>query len=370
MKIPFVAKIALVLISLVIIVYGAYILQETLQILAFSFLLAMLLYPLCRKLESWKLPRVTAIFVCLILLTSSLVLMGYLIVNQILDFSDQMPLFTSKMEALTSKTQTWASRNFHISRAKQMNEVKKYSMDLVKNSASYLSSFLSSAGNTLANIAIVPIFVFFIMLYRDFFRHFFYRVFGRVKRANIDHVLSKIYAVVQGYLAGLFLVILIVAALNTLGLWLLDIDYALFFGILAAVLLLIPYIGIMIGSILPILFALITKDSALSALGVAGVFGFVQMLEGNFITPHIVGSKVSINPLAAMVALILGGQLWGIGGLVLALPLTAILKVVLDSVDGLKPYGFLLGDPEQLLQKARKRALKIVETEPTQTPED
>ena len=236
-------------------------------------------------------------------------------------------------------------------------------MDLVKNSASYLSTFLSSAGNTLANIALVPIFVFFIMLYRDFFRHFFYRAFGSMRRVKIDQILSKIYAVVQGYLAGLFLVILIVAALNTLGLWLLGIDYALFFGILAAVLLLIPYIGIMIGSILPILFALITKDSALSALGVAGVFGFVQMLEGNFITPHIVGSKVSINPLAAMVALILGGQLWGIGGLVLALPLTAILKVVMDSVDGLKPYGFLLGDPEHLLQKAKKRVMKVQESD-------
>lgn len=355
MKLPLSARLAFVLISLVILIYGAYILQEILQILAFSFLLAMLLYPLCRKLESWRWPRVLAISACLLVLTSVLLLAGYLIVIQVIDFSDQMPLFTAKMEILISKTQSWASRNFHISRAKQMNEVKKYSLDLVKNSASYLSSFLSSTGNTLANIALVPIFVFFIMLYRDFFRHFFFKTFKGLRRAFINQVFSKIYAVVQGYLAGLFLVILIVAALNTLGLWLLDIEYAFFFGTLAAILLLIPYIGIMIGSILPILFALITKDSAAYALGVAGIFGFVQMLEGNFITPHIVGSKVSVNPLTAMIALILGGQLWGIAGLVLALPLTAILKVVFDSVDSLKPYGFLLGDPEDLIQKAKKR---------------
>src|SRR3546814_5216445 len=104
----------------------------------------------------------------------------------------------------------------------------------------------------------------------------------------------------------------IVAVLNTGGLYLLGIQYAWFFGTLASLLLLIPYIGIAIGSLLPALFALATKDSAWYALGVIGWFQVVQFLEGNFITPNIVGGKVSINPLMAIISLLLGGLLFGL----------------------------------------------------------
>jgi predicted PurR-regulated permease PerM len=349
MKTSLSLRFASVLLILVLVIYIAHVLQEILQLLAFSFLLAMLIYPICLRLEKREVPRMLAITIAMILLVSLLSLLVYLATIQILNFSDQLPLFNAKMETFVNQLQGWASRNLHISRAKQVNEMRKYSLDLIKNSASYLSTFIGTTGNALANMALIPIFVFFILLYRDFFRKFLYRAFGRNHRRRIDLVLRKINYVVKSYISGLFLVIIIVAILNTIGLLILGIDYAPFFGTLAAFLLLIPYIGITIGATLPILYALITKDSSLYALGVAGVFGFVQMLEANFITPQIVGSKVSINPLAAMIALILGGQLWGIAGLILALPFTAIIKVVFDNIEGLRPYGYLLGDPEHLL---------------------
>ena len=131
-------------------------------------------------------------------------------------------------------------------------------------------------------------------------------------------ILTKIYEVVHSYLTGLVTVTLIVGTLNTIGLLVLGIDYAVFFGFLAAALLVIPFIGILIGSILPIIIALITKDSPMYAVGVAGVFVFVQFLEGNFITPQIVGSKVSINGLVAIIALLLGSALWGLAGMALS----------------------------------------------------
>jgi predicted PurR-regulated permease PerM len=144
------------------------------------------------------------------------------------------------------------------------------------------------------------------------------------------------------------LVILIVAVLNITGLLILGIDYAFFFGALGALLTIIPYVGIFIGALLPILMSLVTKDSAWYAVGVAGIFFFVQILEGNFITPNVVGSKVSINPLVAIVGLILGGMLWGAPGMILAIPFMAVIKVIFDSVEGLRPYGFVLGDSEEV----------------------
>lgn len=136
---------------------------------------------------------------------------------------------------------------------------------------------------------------------------------------------------------------------------LLDIQHAVFFGVLAAVLTIIPYIGIFIGSLLPILFALVTKDSLWYPLGVALVFWFVQFLEGNFITPNIIGGRVSINPFAAILALFFGGMIWGPLGMILSIPVLAIIKVIFDVVKPLQPYGFLLGNPSNEDIQERKQ---------------
>ena len=120
--------------------------------------------------------------------------------------------------------------------------------------------------------------------------------------------------------------------------------FAIFFAVFASVLAIIPYIGILVGSAIPALVTLVETGSPGKAAAVVGVFVFVQFLEGNFITPMITGSKVSINPMAAIIALILGGELWGTPGMILSIPLTAVLKVVMDANKTTEPWGFLLGD--------------------------
>jgi predicted PurR-regulated permease PerM len=191
----------------------------------------------------------------------------------------------------------------------------------------------------------MPVFIFFFLFYRRFFKQFLQKLFARTPNDNITEVMLKVQSVVKNYILGLLTVMVIIAALNTVGLLVLGIKYAFFFGALAALLNIIPYIGIFIGSVLPIIMALLTKDSIWYAVGVAGIFAVVQFLEGNFITPNIVGSKVSVNPLAAIIALIIGGMLWGPAGMILSIPFTAILKVIFDHVDSLEPFGFLLGEP-------------------------
>ena len=172
-------------------------------------------------------------------------------------------------------------------------------------------------------------------------------------------ILNKLYEVQQNYLIGLFTVMSIVGALNSFGLLILGIDNAFFFGFLAALLLLIPYIGIIIGSILPALVALATKDSLWYPVGVMVIFGFIQFIEGNFITPKITGSKVSINAFVAILSIILFSMLWGIAGMIVALPVIASLKVVFDTIPELKPYGFLIGEPlDEYLRSAARIRLK------------
>ncbi|MFC5411396.1 AI-2E family transporter [Larkinella bovis] len=355
-NLPSYVRLACVLIITTILVYWLSAMQELLVPLVFSVLFAMILYPINHRLERWRVPRVPAILVCLVIVIGFLYLLFYLVSLQIASFTAEAPRLIERGNQILDRLQTFGEDRFHIERTRIAEEARTYFNNLIRESGSFLTSTLLATTNTLSTISIVPLYIFFLMLYRDFFRAFFYKVFRSTKRAKIDVIFSRIYNVVKDYLVGLVSVILIVGILNTVGLLILGIDYAVFFGFLGAFMILIPYIGILIGSLLPALFTLLTNDNPLVALGVIGVFSFVQILEGNFITPYIVGSKVSINPLAAIIVLLLWGQLWGVTGLILALPMTAILKVVFDAIEPLKPYGYLLGEAER--QKTRPLNVK------------
>ncbi|HEV7347444.1 AI-2E family transporter [Telluribacter sp.] len=357
MKLPAYLKIASILVALLAGVYILFVLRETLIPLAFSVLFAILLHPLCLRFERWRIPRVLAILISLLIFIVVLAGLIYLASIQIAGFADEIPRITQKAESLLEQLLTMGERYFNVSRTQQVTEGKRYFLNALGESRTMLLNTIVSTTGTLTTAILVPLYVFFFLLYRDFFRRFLHKAFKRVPDNRLDQILQKIYVVIRSYLAGLVLVIGIVGILNTIGLLLLGIDNAIFFGFLAAFLILIPYVGILIGSILPALMSIVTEDSPIYALGVIGVMAFVQFLEGNFITPNIVGSKVSINPLAAIVALFLGGQLWGLSGLILALPLTAITKVILDSNPSLEPYGYLLGEPEQ--EVAEEKAKEV-----------
>ena len=217
--------------------------------------------------------------------------------------------------------------------------------DFLKGVSVYLGAFLLTTGNTLATMVQIPIYMFLLLIYREKFKLFFASLLP-----NDDDELAwkkDIENVTQAYITGLMLVTLIVAILNTIGLLFLGIEHALFFGILSGILTIIPYIGIFLGALLPTLMALITKDSAWYAVGVIAVFFVVQFLEGNFITPRITGSKVSINALAAIIALLLGGKILGIAGMILAVPAIGVLKIMLAYSRRLKPFVILLGDVDR-----------------------
>jgi len=358
-KLPFIGKLAFALISITILIYWLIALQDILVPVFISIILSMAIFPLCNWQENRGLARIVAVIITLLLFSVIALGVLWLASNQIADFGQMLPQLTKRFILWSDQIQRWASQTFHVGKKTQIAQLRQYAIGMFSNGGSLFTTALSTTGNLLGNLLLIPIYMFFFLYYRDFFKMFFYKVFSKVNRKKIDAVLTRIYEVIHSYLTGLVTVTLIVGSLNTIGLMILDIDYAVFFGFLAAALLVIPFIGILIGSILPIIMALITKDSPMYAVGVAGVFIFVQFLEGNFITPQIVGSKVSINGLIAIIALLLGSALWGIAGMALSLPTIAILKVVFDSVPDLKPYGYILGEPDHdKLQFEKKRKTK------------
>jgi putative heme transporter len=327
--------------------------------IAFAGLLSIVMLPLVKKLEDRRIP--SALAITLVLLTTMIVmgLFIWLIVGQIVALVNDLPNLQAKFETFVDQTSRVLRRDFGIS----ITEQNKMLADLMRSFSTYVGDILLGTTNTISTVIQIPIYIFLFLIYREKFREFFVRILQ-----SKEELLWKkdVERVVQGYLSGLFLVTLIIAALNSIGLMIVGIDHAIFFGILSGVLTIIPYIGIIIGALFPILMALITKDSAWYAIGVVIVFSIVQFLEGNFITPRITGSKVSINALAAIIALVLGGKILGIAGMILAVPAIGLIKILLSHSWRLRPFVILLEDTPP--KKAEAPQEPIEPPEPTESP--
>jgi predicted PurR-regulated permease PerM len=344
---PYAFDLASSLLALTLIIGLMYVLQSVLLPLMFSILIAIALYPVAVFLERLRLGSVVASLLSIILAIAIISGLFWFIVHQVIIIGKDAAVIQEKFLSIFDSTQLWLQDQFGIQPNELMAQLREQANQLLASAGSTLSKAAGSLGSMLAGAILVPLFAFFLLHYRVFFREFFFHAFKSSPKDVVNDTLNKIYDVVQSYLVGLVTVMGIVAILNTVGLWVLGVQYAWFFGTLASLLMLLPYIGIAIGSILPAIFALATKDSAWYALGVIGWFQVVQFLEGNIITPNIVGSKVSINPLMAIISILLGGMLFGLAGLILALPLTASLKVLFDAIPSMKAFGFLIGEPEK-----------------------
>lgn len=335
------------LFALVLIIALMYVSQGVLLPILFATLISISLFPMARFFERLRLGKAFSALLSVLIAIAIISAVMWFIVHQSIIIGKNATAITDKVLSVLEEGQVWLDDQFGIGRNQVMEKLREQGNKTLENAGGVVTATFGSIGNMIAGAVLVPLYAFFMLYYRDFFREFFFKAFKSTPQRKVNEVLNKVYEVVQSYLVGLATVMGIVAILNTAGLMVLGIDYAWFFGSLAALLMLLPYIGIAIGSILPALFALAVKDSAWYAVGVVGWFQFVQFLEGNIITPNIVGSKVSINPLMAIIGILLGGMLFGLAGLILALPFIATLKVIFDAIPSMEAFGFLIGEPEK-----------------------
>ncbi|MCB0804962.1 MAG: AI-2E family transporter [Bacteroidales bacterium] len=205
-----------------------------------------------------------------------------------------------------------------------------------------LQQTIASTSNFIVSLTLVFVYTFLFLLYRTSFKNFILSNVPDHRREYVAHVMVDIRKVVKDYFVGLSIIILILGTLNGLGLWIIGLDFPFLFGFFAAILAIIPYIGTFIGGLLPFIYALVNADTLWTPVLVVAWYATVQTVEGNFLTPKIVGSRVSLNPLFALIALLVGGYVWGIPGMILFIPILAIIKVILDAIEPLKPLGLLL----------------------------
>ncbi len=354
-EIPLLAKVSLFLIGFYVFVLMLSVGQGIIVPLIFGTIIAMVLHPIVRFFVRKKMNRILAIVITLLLSFTLIIAFGLFFYSQVSRFGESWPLLVEKITSLLNETIQWVPGYFDIS----ADEVNSWLADtknkLLDSSSSVIGQTLISAGNAMIAIFLVPVYIFMILYYQPLLLEFIQRLFGGNKRNNVGVIVSQTKSVVQRYLVGLFIETILVALLNSVGLLILGIDYAILIGVLGALLNLIPYIGGLIAVAMPMMIALVTKDSPWFALYVMAVYYFIQLIDNSYIVPKIVASKVKINALVSIVSVLAGGALWGVAGMFLSIPITAIIKVICDHVEPLKPVGFLLGDtmPEIAIFKIR-----------------
>ncbi len=335
-------RIASLLIILVIVVYILIIGKFIIVPLIFAALLAIMVQPICNFIERFIRRKIPVILLSFLIVLIPLIGIIYFFSYQLGDVIKNMPAIADRLQHASELFFTWLENNFGITRAESWQWFRSNFSKILDTPLRFFKGGLISGTAFLVNFLLVLIFMFFFLLYRGGIKNFLLVQFKKENREQGKTILLQIQNVVRHYLYGLLTVIVILAILNSIGLLIIGIDYAIFWASLAAFLSIIPYIGTTLGGLLPFMYSIATATFWWQPVAVVALYFSVQQIEGNLITPYVVGSNVKINPLIAIISLLIGGVIWGIAGIVLAIPIAAIIKLIFDHVDALKPVGELM----------------------------
>ena len=350
------------LLALAILTAAIYLGQDILVPLAMSGLVAILLRPVEDRLLRLGMHKVVAISLALLLAIIVVSGLTVLLSMQLSDLADDLPKIRQNLDDFFRDIKRWVRREYNVSYREQDKYIQKAQAETIGSLQG--SDAVGIIAGPLGTLTLVPIYVFLLLYYRTMLLHFIIVLFAEKHTERVREILGEVKAVVQSYMVGLLIETACVAALNSIGLLLLGVQYAVLLGIMAAILNLVPYIGGLVATVLTVIITFSNNPEPSIILGVVGVFLLVQFIDNNALVPFIVASKVRINALISIVGVLIGGALAGVSGMFLSIPAIAILKVIFDRVDSLRPWGVLLGDqtPEEAgsnlfrLPRRRKKA--------------
>jgi predicted PurR-regulated permease PerM len=339
------------LIVVFLLVFGFYIASDFLIPFTYAALLSMLMLPACRRMEKSGLSRSTSSFLCILFIVLGVAVLIFMMSSQLISISGDLPALQQQLSAKLDGLQAFIQQKTSLSPERQILIIKSKSESFLSTAGNYFTSIFFTTTSALGTFLLIIIYIFFFLFYRLRIFSFIISIMPGKSHETTLKTLNEITKVTTAYITGLLIVIVLLAAMNFIGFAIIGVPHALFFALLIALLNTIPYIGVWIGSIFPVLLMVITKNSVGPVFATIAVIAAVQFIEGNFLTPTIVGSRVKINAMAAIIAIILGGILWGTSGMILFIPLLGICKVVFDNVERLAPYAYLIGDDIPTVRK-------------------
>lgn len=335
---------AFVLLAIFLFIYGLIAIRNFLYPIAFGLVLAYLGYPLASWFEKKGIPRILANFIVILgtlsILTGLIIGMYHIITPVDLDFSD---LADRAIDNLT-KMSVSAGNFFGIDTNNIDQTISKQLGSAFEAGEKQLGKVFSATTNTIVAIGLLPVYTFMFLYYRTKFMYFLLKVAGRSRRKEMVNMLREIAAVMVRYLGGVFIVVFILFFINSTGLLIIGLPFAIPLGIASAFFNFIPYFGTLLGGLVPLVFAFLIEGDSVLAFKVVLLFIIIQFIENNILTPNIVGGNVKINPFFIITGLVAASMIWGIPGMLLIVPLLASIRILFKHIDVMQPYAFLLGE--------------------------
>ena len=332
------------LLAIILFLYGLIAIRNFLYPIAFGFLLAYLLFPIANWLEKKGIPRILANFITIIAVLSvmaSLVLLAY---SQVAPIAGELPKLIDTGIQNMSDMLARIGEYFGFDRRETSKMIRDQTSSIIASGGEYLQDIFSSTASTIVAIGLLPVYIFLFLYYRTKFAYFLLKIAGPSRRKETIEILREISKVSARYMGGVIAVVTILCFLNSLGLWIIGMRFAIALGIISALFNFIPYFGTLLGGLVPFLFALLVENDPVLAFRVIILFIIIQFIENNILTPNIVGGNVKVNPFFIITGLVAASIIWGIPGMLLIVPFLAIIRIVFSHIDSMRPYAFLLGE--------------------------
>lgn len=356
---PFYIKLACVLFSLIAIVYIVITAKEILSPLIFSCLFSILLLPFAAFLESkLHLPRSAASMLAVLTLLACIGGLIYVIGSQISSLASDWPQFQEQLHKSQNDVMDWIRSSFHITKHKQLTFVANTTNKVVASSGSLVGTTLFTLSSILLFLVFTFIYTFFFLLYRKLIMRFLESVFQDENKPLVHEIIERVQYIIRKYIIGLLIEMGIVATVVSVVFMLLGVKYAILLGLITGLFNIIPYIGIFSALIVSSAVTFATAPSQSTVIYVMITLFITHLVDSNVLLPLVVGSKVRINALITVLGVIIGELIWGIPGMFLSIPVIAVLKIIFDRVESLKPWGIILGD-EEPKQNRLAKSLKI-----------
>ncbi len=348
---PFYVKLGFQFLIIFFICFFINVAQNILIPFSFAVLLTVLLLPLVSFFESKNLSKVLSIFIALFIAIGFVTGLIYFLSSQIASFVQDVPSIKEHLNQHLIDIQKWVKAKFNISFTEQNQYLQEQAVKLKDSGTGYIKTTFFSITEALLLLFLMPIYTFLLLFYRVHIRNFLFIVFKKEYNDKVQSVINKSKIMIRSYIVGLLIEMAIVAFANSFGLVLLGIKYAIFFGVLSAVLNIIPYIGMFTATLFTVLVTLTTSDNTSDIVWVIVIFYGIHIIDTNFLMPRIVASRLRINALISILGVVIGGALTGISGLFLSVPAIAFIKIICDHTESLKPWGMLMGDDTTYLEK-------------------
>ena len=360
-KYPFYLKTTVIIFGLILAVYVLKALSGILIPVACAVLLAALLNPVFNWVCRPKLPRAVSVLITVLIGILIVGSIAFLIWTQIAQFSSTFPIFKSRINLLVQELEKWIYLKFGVTTDKQVAFIKS----ALDSGQSALGSTIGTFFTTISLFLLIPTYVFMLLYYKTLLLNFIYEIFDEEHFKSVGEVLSRTKNAIQSYMVGLLIEMVIVSVMNSAALLMLGVKYAILIGVIGGILNMLPVVGGIVAIALPVLIATVTSDGFSTQLGVIIAYLVIQFIDNHIIFPRFVSVKVQINALISLIAVFLGNALWGIAGMFLSLPFIAVVKIICDQIEELRPWGKLLGDsvPTKHLGQlwGRKRRKAVLE---------